>query len=37
MAGVEGNVLCHEFTVSSEKAMANTETRLVEVQIHGGG
>lgn len=36
MAGVEGNGLCHEFTARSEKAMANTETRLAEVQIHVG-
>lgn len=36
MAGVEGNGLCHELTVRSEKAMVNTETRLAEGQTHVG-
>lgn len=33
---MEGNGLCHELTVRSEKAMANTETRLAEGQTHVG-
>jgi hypothetical protein len=37
MAGwLEGDGLCQEYIVHSELALASTETRLVEVEIHVG-